>query len=51
MNLEDAHKIVGNQPRWVIKNMITALQMHPWLNTPEDIQRLAAAELVVSKRK
>jgi hypothetical protein len=51
MELNEAKKIIGNQPRWIIKNMITALKMHPWSNTPEDIQRLAAAELVIRKRK
>jgi hypothetical protein len=28
MTLEEAKKIVGNQPKWAVKNMVKALSMH-----------------------
>ena len=36
MDVEQAWKIVGNQPRWAIKNMVRALSMLPALNSPEE---------------
>lgn len=42
MTYEDAKKITGNQPIWALKNMVKALQMHPWLNTDIENQRLEA---------
>jgi hypothetical protein len=50
MTLQEAIKIV-NPGDPFIKNMIKALQMCTWLNTPEDEQRLEAAKLVVKNRK
>jgi len=50
MNLIEAKKIVGNQPTWALKNMVKALQMLPWMNTPEDEQRLIAAKVVLKER-
>jgi hypothetical protein len=47
MTTEQAWKIVGNQPKWAIKNMIRALNMLPSLNTPADRQRLIAARIAV----
>ena len=47
MTLAEAKKIVGNQPTWAIKNMVKALSMCPWLNTPEEEQRLLAAKIVL----
>ena len=38
-----ARRITGNQPKWALKNMITALSMLPATNTVEENQRLAAA--------
>jgi hypothetical protein len=35
MTIEEAKKIVGNQPTWALKNMVKALNMLPWLNTAE----------------
>jgi hypothetical protein len=46
MTLNDAIKIVGNQPRWALDNMIRALGFHSWLNTAEDDERRKAAILV-----
>ena len=45
MTTEQAWKIIGNQPRWAIKNMVKALSMLPALNTAADEQRLAAAKI------
>ena len=36
MDIDEAKKIVGNQPKWAIKNMVKALSFYPWLNTEED---------------
>lgn len=51
MNLSEAKKITGNQPTWALKNMVKALSMHSWLNTPEENERLAAAQIILSKNK
>jgi hypothetical protein len=51
MNLIEAKKIVGNQPAWALKNMVKALNMMTWKNTPEDWQRLEAAKIVLKDRK
>jgi hypothetical protein len=50
MTLQEAKKIVGNQPRWAIKNMVKALSMHSWHNTPEENERLAAGKLVLKSK-
>ena len=47
MDVEQAWKIVGNQPRWAIKNMVRALSMLPALNSPEDDLRLAAGRVAL----
>ena len=51
MTIEEAKKIVGNQPTWALKNMVKALQMLPALNTAEDEIRLIAAKIVLKDRK
>ena len=43
MTLDQAQKIVGNQPMWAIKNMVKALSMCKWLNTPDEELWLQAA--------
>ena len=50
MTLDEARRIVGNQPTWALKNMVKALNMLTWRNTAEDIQRLEAAKLVIKSR-
>jgi hypothetical protein len=45
MTKEEAWKIVGNQPRFAIRNMAKALSMMTWLNTAEDERRLKAAKI------
>ena len=47
MSIKEAKKIVGNQPKWVLRNMVKALNMHPWLNDDNDKQRLEAAKLIL----
>lgn len=47
MTLDEAKRIVGNQPHWALQNMVKALQMLPWLNTAEDETRLKAARMVL----
>ena len=49
MTFKEAKKIVGNQPKWAIKNMVKALNMCPWLNTAEEKQRLQAAKIVLKE--
>ena len=46
MTYDEAKKITGNQPAWALRNMIKALELHPWLNTPAEQQRLIAARIV-----
>ena len=44
MNLETClQHLVGTPGTAPFNNMIRALQMHPWLNTPEENLRLEAA--------
>lgn len=50
MNLTQAQAIVGNQPTYAIRNMVVALQMLPFLNTPEDRERLEAAKTILKNR-
>ena len=49
MNLEEAKKIVGNQPKWAIKRMVIALSIGSWSNTSEQNERLVAAKLVLKE--
>lgn len=51
MTIDEAKRIVGNQPIWALRNMVKALNMLPWLNTAEDLQRLQAAKIVLKQSK
>jgi hypothetical protein len=54
MNLERAYKILGEglgTSGVFFDNMIRALKMHRWLNTPEEESRLEAALWVRRHRK
>jgi hypothetical protein len=52
MTIEEARKIVGKgSPRWALKNMVKALSMHAWHNTPAENLRLEAAKLVLKGGK
>ena len=50
MTYKEAKKIVGNQPKYALQNMIKALQMCAWLNTTEDKLRLIAAKIVIKNK-
>ena len=45
MTTEQAWKIVGNQPRWAIQNMVKALSMMKALNTDEENLKLVAGRI------
>ena len=45
MTIGEAWKIVGNQPKFAINNMVKALSMLPALNTPEENRRLEAGKI------
>jgi Holliday junction resolvasome RuvABC DNA-binding subunit len=42
MTRKQAKQIIGNQPKWALKNMARALQMLSLLNTPAEWERLRA---------
>lgn len=50
MTLEEAKKIVGNQPRFAIKNMVKALKMLRALNTKEEERRLLAGQIILKNK-
>lgn len=50
MNLQDAKKIVGPMSRHHIKNMVRALQLHPWNNSQEERARLAAGVTILKHK-
>jgi len=52
MNTEQARQLVGNQSTVSLRNMVKALSLpvSAWLNTPEDIERLAAAKYLLRQR-
>ena len=39
-----------NRPDWELRNMVKALSMHKWLNTPEEDRRLEFAKLELKRR-
>jgi hypothetical protein len=43
--------MLGNQPTVCLRNMVKALRMCPWLNTPADEDRLAAAQRELRRRQ
>jgi len=45
MSVQKAWSIVGNQPKWAIKNMVKALSMMPAMNTEEENIRLKAGKI------
>jgi hypothetical protein len=52
MTTEQARQLVGNQSTAALRNMVKALSLpvSAWLNTPEDIERLAAAKYLLRQR-
>ena len=51
MTIDEAKRIVGNQPTYALRNMVKALNMLPYLNTEDDLRRLEAAKVVLKGRK
>lgn len=51
MTLQEAKALVGNQPTFALRNMVKALNMLPYLNTADDLERLEAAKLVLKSRR
>jgi len=51
MDLERAKQLIGNQDNHSLKMMVKALNMLPALNTPEDEERLAAANFILKYRR
>lgn len=49
--LAQAFKVTGNQSRPHLQAMVKALRIHPALNTPEDNQRLEAAEYILKNNR
>ena len=47
MTTEQAWKIVGNQPKSVIRNMVMVLSMCPSLNTSAENERLIAGRIAL----
>ena len=53
MTYQEAKKIIGNQPTWAIKNMVTALSLSvsKFLNTDKDNERLQAGKIILKGNK
>ena len=51
MTNSEAKKIIGNSPKYAVRNMAYALQMCPWLNTDDDKRRLEAALIFLGKKR
>ena len=52
MDRDQARALIGNQSTPALRNMVKALSLpvSAWLNTPEDIERLAAAKYLLRQR-
>lgn len=50
MDMKRAKELVGNQDTISLRNMVKALNTLPALNTPEDEERLAAAQYIIKAR-
>lgn len=48
--LREAYRIVGNQSKHCLRQMVRALSLAPWLNTAEDEARLAAAKRILRSK-
>ncbi len=42
---------LSRRPTWELKNIITALSLHSWHNTPAETKRLKAAKHEIQRRK
>ena len=50
MTVQEAWKIIGNQPKWAIKNMVKALSLHSCLNTKDENIRLEAGKICLKNK-
>ena len=50
MTIEEAHRLIGQQPGTCVRNMAIALTLLTWRNTPDDWQRLEAACVVLGRK-
>jgi hypothetical protein len=48
--LAAAYRVVGNQDRICLRNMVRALSSMPMLNTADDDARLVAAKYILNRR-
>jgi len=51
MTLNEAKRIVGHQPTYALRDMVTALDSFPWTLTVEDKERRDAALVVLASRR
>ena len=51
MTYQEAKKIIGNCPRWEIKNMVKALSFYSWNNTQKENERLEAGKIILKREK
>jgi hypothetical protein len=51
MSYEQAKKIIGNQPKYAVQNMVKALKMCRFLNTVDDELRLQAGIIYLKGNK
>lgn len=45
--LRACYRVVGNQPRWALRNMVKALETFPYARTQEEDRLLSAARYVL----
>ena len=51
MTYQEAKKIIGNRPRWEIKNIVKALSIASWHNTQKESERLEAGKIIFKGEK
>jgi hypothetical protein len=51
MNARRAVKLIGDQPMWAIKNMVTALGSMSLMNSAEENERLEAARWAIANQR
>lgn len=50
MSQEGCRAFCEHQPDWALRNMIKALDMLPWMNGQEELDRQAMAKQVLKER-
>jgi uncharacterized membrane protein len=51
MTARRAVQLIGNQPMWAIRNMAKALNLASLMNTPEEDERLQAAQWAIANQR